>query len=82
MRRSNYSDATCYSGVSTGTKCALLKGGIVRSTWNESYIRGGQSHVGQEAPNIRLFASFDASTPDWVLTLVTEGKSPIRLISH
>src|SRR3989442_14923781 len=57
----------------------LLKGGIVRSTWNESYIRGSQPPRRPRSPKHQAFCKLYGSTQDWVLSLVTAGKSMTRL---
>src|SRR3989442_4107291 len=57
----------------------LLKGGIVRSTWNESYIRGSQPPRRPRSPKHHAFCKLFGSTRDWVLTLLTVGKSITRL---
>src|SRR2546422_10880485 len=57
----------------------LQKGGIVRSTWNESYIRGSQPPRRPRSPKHHAFCKLFGSTRDWVLTLLTVGKSITRL---
>src|SRR2546422_10618334 len=57
----------------------LQKGGIVRSTWNESYIRGSQPPRRPRSPKHHAFCKLFGSTRDFFFSLLPVPKTSTLL---